>query len=198
MSPGPLEIKKKSYLIDAPPSDMPTNTVKLYQPRLLTNTTYMPCIELLCPCSWIIYACCPSVTVRNTAAVQTCLLIECCCKMDACWTVATQSACLLLSLNIACLLVLCFSICYTCWYGVSLSALLAGMVSHYQPCLLVWYFIIGHAFWFASSLSAMHVGVVPHYRSCLLLWCLTICHACWRGTSLKAMPADPCCTSTNI
>ena len=33
MPPGPLEIKEKSYLIDAPPSDMPTNTVKLYQPR---------------------------------------------------------------------------------------------------------------------------------------------------------------------
>ena len=32
---GPLEIKEKSYLTDAPPSDMPTNNVKLYQPRLL-------------------------------------------------------------------------------------------------------------------------------------------------------------------
>ena len=28
--PGPLEIKKKSYLTDAPSSDMQTNTVKLY------------------------------------------------------------------------------------------------------------------------------------------------------------------------
>ena len=34
MSPGPLEIKEKSYLTDGPPSDMPTNDVKLYQPRL--------------------------------------------------------------------------------------------------------------------------------------------------------------------
>ena len=42
----------------------------------------------------------------------------------------------LLSLNIACLLAVCFSICYTCWYGVSLSALPAGMESHYQPCLI--------------------------------------------------------------
>ena len=33
--PGPLEIKEKCYLTDTPPSDMPTNTVKLYQPRLL-------------------------------------------------------------------------------------------------------------------------------------------------------------------
>ena len=35
MPPGPLEIKEESYLTDAPPSDMPTNTVKLYQARLL-------------------------------------------------------------------------------------------------------------------------------------------------------------------
>ena len=143
MSTGPLEIKKKSYLIDAPPSDMPTNTVKLYQPRLLTNTTYMPCIELLCPCSWIIYACCPSVTVRNTAAVQTCLLVECCCKMDACWTVATQSACLL---------TFCHSILHVCWCCASLSAIPAGMVSHYQPCLLVWCLTISRACWCGISL----------------------------------------------
>ena len=106
----------------------------------------------------------------------------------------------LLSLNIACLLALCFSICYTCWYGVSLSALSAGMVSHYQLCLLVWCFIIGHAFWFVTSLSDMQVGgcltighafwcgaslyvissgVVPHYRPCLLAWYLTVAHDCW-------------------
>ena len=30
-----IGIKEKSYLADAPPSDMPTNNVKLYQPRLL-------------------------------------------------------------------------------------------------------------------------------------------------------------------
>ena len=35
MPHGPLEIKEKSYLTDAPPSDMPTNNVKLYQLRLL-------------------------------------------------------------------------------------------------------------------------------------------------------------------
>ena len=35
MPPDPLEIKEKSYLTDAPPSDMPTSNVKLYQPRLL-------------------------------------------------------------------------------------------------------------------------------------------------------------------
>ena len=105
----------------------------------------------------------------------------------------------LFSLNIACLLALCFSICYTSWYGVSLSAMSVGIVSHYQPCLLVWWIIIiDHAFWFGTSLSAMPVGVVPHCRSCLLVWCLTIGHTCWYGTSLLAMPAGPFCTSTDI
>ena len=139
MPPGPLEIKEKSYLTDAPPSDMPTNTVKLTsQDCYIVNTTYMPCRKLLCRCSCNIYAGWPSVTVTNAAAVQTCLLVEYCCKMDACWTVATQSPADLLSLNFACLLELCFSTCYTCWYGVSLSDVSAGIVSHYQPCLLVW------------------------------------------------------------
>ena len=35
MPPGPLEIKEKNYLTDASQSDMPINTVKLYQLRLL-------------------------------------------------------------------------------------------------------------------------------------------------------------------
>ena len=35
MPPGPLKIKEKSYLTDAPTSDMPTYNVKIYQPRLL-------------------------------------------------------------------------------------------------------------------------------------------------------------------
>ena len=133
----PLEIKEKSYLTDAPPSDMPTNTVKLYQPRLLNvNTTYMPSRELLCRCSCNIYACWPSITVTNTAAVRTCLLVECCCKSDACWTVATQSACLL---------TFCHSILHVSWRCASLSAIPAGMVSHYQPYLLVWYLTISRA-----------------------------------------------------
>ena len=123
----------------------------------IVYTTYMPCIELLCRCSCNIYACLPSVTVTNTAAVQTCLLVEFCCKMDAWWTVATQSACLL---------TFCHSILHVCWRCDSLSALPAGMVSHYQLCLLVWCLTI------------------IHYRSCLLVWYLTISHACWCGASL--------------
>ena len=100
MPPGPLKIKKKSYSTDAPTSDMPTNTVKLYQVRLLLHcqcnihacwSSTTPCRELLSCCSCNIYACWPSVfSATNTAAVQICLLVECCCKMDACWTVAIQ------------------------------------------------------------------------------------------------------------
>ena len=105
--------------------------------------------------------------------------------LDGLWPL-NQHACWpkLLSFNIACELALCFSICYTCWYGVSLSAVSAGMVSHYQPCLLVWLIIKDHAFWFGTSLSAMPVGVVPHFRSCLLVWCLTVGHVFRCGASL--------------
>ena len=35
MPPSPLEIKEKNNLADAPPLNMPTKNVKLYQPRLL-------------------------------------------------------------------------------------------------------------------------------------------------------------------
>ena len=115
----------------------------------------MPCRQLLCRCSCITYACCSSGNVTNTAAVQTCLLVECCRKMDACWTVATKSACLL---------TFCHSILHVCWRCASQSAIPAGMVSHYQSCLVVWCFTIGHAFLFGTSLSAMPVGVVPHYN----------------------------------
>ena len=179
MPPGQLKIKKKSYLTDAPPPDMPTNTVKLYQPRQYTcrvESCYVAAAATL-------YACWPSVTVTNTTAVQTCLLIECCCKMDACRTVATK---------LACLLTFCQSILHVCWCCASLSSIPAGMVSHYQPCLLVSHyqpcllvshyqlcFIIGHEFWFGTSLSAMPVGVVAHCMSCLLVWYLTIGHAYW-------------------
>ena len=106
----------------------------------IVNATYMPCRELLCRCSYScnIYACWPSVTVTNTAAGQTCLLVECCCKMGACWTVATQSACLL---------TFCHPILHVCWRCASLSVIPAGMVSHYQPCLLVWCITTRRAFW---------------------------------------------------
>ena len=74
MPPGPLEIKEKSYLTDAPPSDMPTNTVKLYQPRqsatlsiqltchrescyvaAATSATYMPAGLVLLPQTQLLF-----------------------------------------------------------------------------------------------------------------------------------------------
>ena len=122
-----------------------------------------PCRDLLCRCSCNILpvnACWPIVTATNTAAVQTCLLVECCCKMDACWTGATQSACLT---------IFCHPVLHVSWRCASLSDIPAGMVSNYQPCLLVWCVIICHAFWCGASLSAMPDGVVSLYRSCLLV-----------------------------
>ena len=146
----------------------------------------MPCRELLCLFSCNIYACWPSITITNTAAYSNMptgwVLLQDGCLLDCGHSISMPAD--LLSLNIACLLALCFSICYTCWYGVSLSAVPAGMVSHYQPCLMVWWIIRSHAFWFGSSLSAMPVGVVPHYRSCLLEWCLTVGNVFWCGASL--------------
>ena len=112
------------------------------------------------------------------------------CKMGACWTVATQSICLpIFTTQIVCLLIFYHSFLHACWCCVSLFAIPACMVSHYQPCLLVWSLTIGHAFWCDASLSAMPLvccltignasGVVPHYQPCPLVWCLTIGHVCW-------------------
>ena len=104
----------------------------------------------------------------------------------------------LLPLNHACLLVLCFFICYTCWYCVSLPAVSAGVVPNYRPCLLVMGLtisrtcgVVPHKSAFPLSwylISAISAGVVPPCRPCLLVWCLTIVHACWYGTLLSAMP----------
>ena len=137
----------------------------------------MPCRKLLCRCSCSrsIYAGWPSVTVTNAAAVQTCILIEYCCKMDAYWTVATQSPCLL---------TFCHSILHVCWRCASLSAIPAGMVSHYQQCLLVKCLTISRACWCGESLQVMHFGFVHHYQPCLLVWCLTLGHGLWCGASL--------------
>ena len=104
-----------------------------------------------------------------------------------------------LPLNAACYLVLCFSICQTCWYGVSQSAVPAGVMPYYRPYLLmwclnispavlVWCLSICHAFWCGASLQAMPSGVVPHYQPSLLVCCFPISHAFWRGVSLSTMP----------
>ena len=105
---------------------------------------------------WLVCRCsCNKYTI--TAAVQTCLLVECCCKMDACWIVDTQSTCLP---------IFCHSILHVHWCDGSISAMPAGVVSHYQPCLLMW-----------CLTKVMPSGVVHYYQPCLLVWCLTICHA---------------------
>ena len=119
-----------------------------------------------------------------------------CCSNMPTGRVLLQDGCLLdcghsismsadvLSLNIACLLALCFSICYICWYGVSLSAVSAGMVSHYHGVVLH----IGHTFRLGTSLSAMPVGVVPYSMPCLLVrfaiqptFLLVECRRKWDG-----------------
>ena len=94
------------------------------------NTKYMLCRELLCRCICNIYASWLSVTATNTASVQTFLMVEYCCNMDACWTVANQSVCLPNFCHSILPLILPF--------GVSLSAIPAGVVSNYTPCILVW------------------------------------------------------------
>ena len=183
--------------------DMPTNTMKLYQAKLLHRQyniyacwpSATPCRKLLWRCN--MYACWPSVTAKKT---------RCCLNMSSGW-VLLQAVCLLdrrhsismhvdiLPLNPACLLVLCFSICHTCWYSISLSAMPACVIPHYRQLLLVrcltircaccWgaLLYIGYAFWCGASLSAVPVGVVSHYRSCILVWYLTVGHAYWRLTS---------------
>ena len=96
---------------------------------------------------------------------------------------------------------LCFSICHTCWFGVSLSAVPAGVIPHYRPYLLmwclnispaelVWCLSVGHTFWCGASLHTIPSGVVPHYQPCLLVCCLTIGHAFWCGASSSTMPVS--------
>ena len=80
---------------------------------------------------------------------------------------------------------LCFSICHTCWYGVSLSAVPSGVMPHFRPyfpmwflnispAVLVWCHSIFHAFWCGASLQAMPSGVVSYYQPCLLVCCFPI------------------------
>ena len=140
----------------------------MIQDCYIVNSKYMPCKKLLCRCSCNIYACWPSVTATNSAAVQTCLLVECCCNMGTCFTVATQSACLSSFCN---------SILHLCWRCASLADIPAGVVSHYQLCLMVWCFTIGPACLCGVLLSAMPAGVGSHYRPCLRMWCLNKGHA---------------------
>ena len=131
-----------------------------------------------------IYACWPSVfTAINTAAVQICLLVECCCKMDVCWTVATQSA----SLSI-----FSHSVLHVCSRCASLSAISAISNAfwcgpHYRSCLLTRNFTICNACWSIAAATAILLvecrwkkdgcksGAtytdVPLHQTCLLIRC---------------------------
>ena len=202
---GPLKIKEKIYFINALPSDMPTNTVKLYQARLLHCQrniqacwpSAIPCREFLCRCSCNIYVCWPSVTETkkpllfkhahfSSAAERWTLAGPLQLNQHACLSFATQpcmSAGVVLP-YLPCQLVLCLIINCACRCGASLLDMPAGVVPHYQPCLLVWCLNIGHASWCGASLSVLPSSVVPHYRPCLLVWCLTVGHAFCCGTSL--------------
>ena len=114
----------------------------------------------------------PSVTSTNTTAVQTCLIVE----WYERWVLAgqllfNQYACRSFTTQSVCLPIFYHSFLHACWCCVSLFAIPACMVSHYQPCLLVLSLTIGHAFWCDPSLSTMPIGVVPHYMPCLLVSC---------------------------
>ena len=181
--PGPLKIKGKTT--QPIQSDMPTNTVKLYQARQLHSLYNIHvCLSSATPLQ--LQHICLLAQCNCTAAVQTCLLVKCYCKIDACCPMllnqhacrsfATQS-CIsagvvllylpyLLVWYLPCLPLWCITIDHVNW-----------CCAHYQPCLLVWCIIKGHAFWCGASLSAMPVGVVPHYRACLLVWCFAVDHA---------------------
>ena len=150
---------------------MPTNTVKLYPSSCKTATlsiqttcrvescfvvasaTYMPAGLVLLPQTQLLFK---HAYWLSTVAIWM-LAGPWPLNQHACRPFATQH---------------CHSYCA---YGVSLSAMPAGVVSnyrqhsgvvpHYQP----WCFIIGHVFWCGTSLSLMPVGVIPHYRPCLLV-----------------------------
>ena len=168
MPPGPLEIKEKSYLTD--------KVLLLHQTCQLTLWNF---ISQDC-----------KMSIQHTCLVKSCYVAAAARYMPAGLMLLSQTPLLfkhvywlstaarwmlagLWPLNQhAC----CHPILHDCWHCVSLSAIPAGMVSHYQPCLLVWWIIMGHAFWFGTSLSAS-----------LLVWCLTIGHAFCCGASLKVM-----------
>ena len=146
---------------------------------------------LLCRCSCNKYVFLPSVTSTFKHAywlsdVQDgCLLDRChSINMPADLLPLNQYACRSFTTQSVCLPIFYHSFLHACWCCVSLFAIPACMVSHYQPCLLVWSLAIGHAFWCNASLSAMPSGVLSHHRPRLLVWSLIINHAHWCDASL--------------
>ena len=150
---GPLEIKEKSYLTDAPPSDMPTNTVKLLLVRTATLSiqhtchvgscyvpaataaTYMPAGLMLLSQTPLLF----KHAYRLSTAARWILAGLWTLNQHACWPFVTQYY---MSAGIV-LLYLCL---------LYYSAVSAGVVNHYRSCLLVWYITISHACWCGASL----------------------------------------------
>ena len=168
---------------------MLTNRVKVYWARLLPGRVLLQTVATLLQLQHI------CLLAECIVLPQTPLLLKYAYWLSAAarWILAKS-----LPLKAASQLVLCFSICHTCWYGVLISAMPAGVMPHYRPYLLmwclnislavlVWCLSIGHAFKCGASLHAMPSRVVPHSQSCLLVCCLTIGHAFWRGASSSTM-----------
>ena len=145
MPSWPLEIKEKSYLTDA-----------LHQPCQLTvwnfisqdcyivNTTYMQCRDLLIaaaatymPAGLVLLSTTPllfkhAYWLRTAARWMLAGLWPL--NQHACWPLVTQycmSAGIVL-LYLLFLLIWCLSTSPACWYGISLSAVPAGVVLHYS------------------------------------------------------------------
>ena len=157
MPPGPLKIKEKSY-----------STMTLHQTCQLelwnfirqnccyvVTATYMPAD----PEQIRVESCYVAAAATNMPAGQVQLLHTPLLFQHAYWNVAARwmhagplPLNQLLPLNSAYPLVLCFSICHTCWCIDSLSVVPAGVVLHYRPCRLAWCLIISHTCWRVASL----------------------------------------------
>ena len=134
MPPGLLEIKEKSYLTDVPPSDMPANTETISAKTVTLSyrvescyiaaaaaTTYMPVGLVLLSQTPLLF--------KHAYWLNTAASLQDGCLLDCGHSISMSAD--LLSLSIACLRALHFYIFYTCWYGVLLSVVSAGIVSHY-------------------------------------------------------------------
>ena len=71
---------------------MPASLVKMLQKNCLVSDMCAGPVPHNQTCVMVITSADP--VAMMAAAVQTCLLVECFCIIGACWTVATQSACM--------------------------------------------------------------------------------------------------------
>ena len=146
MPPGPLENKEKSYLTDAPPSDMPTNTVKLYksvrtatlsiQHTCRVESCYVAAAATYMPAGLVLLSQTPLLFKHAYRLSTAARWIHAGLKtlnQHACWPFVTQYY---MSAGIVLLYL------YLLYLLVSLSAVSAGVVNYYKSCLLVWYITI--------------------------------------------------------